>query len=225
MPAQDGLGGDEERCPALLRDEPRQGGDDRPIGPGEAGTCDLTAKDRNLVAQHEDLGVVGSGVHVVDGQDLKDATDQAVEEAERHRSARSLFTTCLVKSAIKLLDPSGLLPPRTWPSQPAGCPAPGCPRRSRCHWSHSSRSMIRQDAVGRQVLGRPAITGRGPKASIGGNRPTRSNRPSLGATGHISDVACSRRYSRRYGRAKSTYPRRTGSTSSAAMSRSRYWLA
>ena len=62
------------------------------------------------MAQHEHLGVLGSGVHVVDGQDLKDATDEAVEEAERHTSPRSLFTTCLVKSAIKLLDPSGLLP-------------------------------------------------------------------------------------------------------------------
>jgi hypothetical protein len=41
----------------------------------------------------------------VDGQDLDDATYQAVEEAERHGSARSLLRSCLVKSGIALLNP------------------------------------------------------------------------------------------------------------------------
>lgn len=78
MPAQDGLGRDEERGPALLRDEPRQGGDDRSVRPGEAGPCDLAAKDRHLVTQRQDLGVLGDEVHAVERQDLEDATDQAI---------------------------------------------------------------------------------------------------------------------------------------------------
>lgn len=43
-------------------------------------------------------------------QDLDDAADQvAVEEAERHGSARSLLTSCQVKSTIELLDPSACI--------------------------------------------------------------------------------------------------------------------
>lgn len=107
MPAQDGLGRDEERSPALLRDEPRQGSDESPVRPGEPRTCDLAAKDRHLVAQHQDLGVLGDGVHVVDREDLDDATYQAIEEAERHGAAPSLLVSCQVKSESELLDPSG----------------------------------------------------------------------------------------------------------------------
>jgi hypothetical protein len=106
MPAQDRLGRDEERSPALARDQSRQGGDDRPVRPGEPRPGDLTAKDRHLVTQHQDLCVLGDGVHAMDRQDLDDATDYAVEEAECHGTAGSRLGSCLVKLAIPLLDPS-----------------------------------------------------------------------------------------------------------------------
>ena len=116
MPAQDRLGRDEERRPALLGDEPRQGGDECSVRPGEAGSCDLAAKDRHLVAQHQDLGVLGDAVHVVDRQELEDPTDQAVEEAERHgrhdrcsnpaRSSRDRVVGPFTSSMVAVIESS-----------------------------------------------------------------------------------------------------------------------
>lgn len=85
VPAQDRLGRDEERRPALSVDEACQRGDECPVRPGEAGSGDLAA-DRQLVPQHQDLGVLGYGVHAVDRQGFYDATKETVEEAERHAS-------------------------------------------------------------------------------------------------------------------------------------------
>jgi len=65
------------------------------------------------VAQHQDLCVLGDGVHVVDRRDLEDATDQAIEKAEGDGSAGSLLESCQVKPGIVLLDPSGRPPARS----------------------------------------------------------------------------------------------------------------
>lgn len=59
------------------------------------------------MAQHQDLCVLGHGVHAVDGQCLYDLTDETVEEAERHGPAGSPLGSWLVKPAIALSDPSG----------------------------------------------------------------------------------------------------------------------
>ncbi|MGH9056322.1 MAG: hypothetical protein ACRDYY_10765 [Acidimicrobiales bacterium] len=40
------------------------------------------------MAQHQNPGSLGGGAHAVDRQDLDEAKDQAVEEAERHAPAR-----------------------------------------------------------------------------------------------------------------------------------------
>lgn len=84
VPAKDRLGSDEEGRPALPWHEPGEGRDDCPVGPAEPGARDLAAQDGQLLAKNEDLGILGDGVHVMDAQELEDATDQAVEEAERH---------------------------------------------------------------------------------------------------------------------------------------------
>jgi hypothetical protein len=65
---------------------------------------DLTAGDGQLLAEQVDPGVLGEGVHVVDAQDLDDATNDAVEEAERHGVAKVPFQSWLVKLRIELLD-------------------------------------------------------------------------------------------------------------------------
>ena len=41
---------------------------------------DLTAEDGQLLAEQVDPGVLGEGVHVVDAQDLDNATNDAVEK-------------------------------------------------------------------------------------------------------------------------------------------------
>ena len=62
VPAEDCLGFYEERNPALAGDKTGQEGDDGTVGPGEAGTGDLTAKHGQLVAEHEDLGILGRAI-------------------------------------------------------------------------------------------------------------------------------------------------------------------
>jgi hypothetical protein len=88
VPAKDRLGRNEERHPSLPADQPRQSGDERPIRPPEAGTGELAAQHGQLLAQHEDLRVLGDGVHPADPDQLDDASDESVEEAERHTGER-----------------------------------------------------------------------------------------------------------------------------------------
>ena len=88
MPAEDGLGSDEVRRPPLAWDQLGQHGDDRPIRPGEVGSGDRTLEHGGLVAEHQDLCVLGGIVHPEDPEQFDDAADQAVEEAERHGRKR-----------------------------------------------------------------------------------------------------------------------------------------
>jgi hypothetical protein len=44
----------------------------------EAGTGDLALEHGQLMAQHEDLGVLGHAARLVDADRLYDATDEAV---------------------------------------------------------------------------------------------------------------------------------------------------
>ena len=99
MPAKDRLGRDEEGCPPFTRDEPSEDTDDRSIRPGEAGTGGLAPEHGELVAEHEDLGVLGHRVHPVDADRFEDAVDEAVEEGERHGRRASPSSSYLVKPA------------------------------------------------------------------------------------------------------------------------------
>ena len=101
MPAQDRLGGDQERDPPLPRHQPGQGGDERPIRPPQAGTSDLAAQHRQLVAQHEDLRVLGDVVHPVDPDQLGDASDESVEEAKGHGAEASFSASWLIKAVVE----------------------------------------------------------------------------------------------------------------------------
>jgi hypothetical protein len=84
MPAEDRLRHDEECRPPLPSDEAGEQGDERPVRPGEAGSADLATKDRHMVAQHEDLGVLGEPVPPRQLERSKGAMDQAVKEGEHH---------------------------------------------------------------------------------------------------------------------------------------------
>lgn len=54
----------EEVHPPLSWDEAYEQGDERPVRPGEARSADLASEDRQLVAQDQDLGVLGEHVSV-----------------------------------------------------------------------------------------------------------------------------------------------------------------
>lgn len=84
MPGEDRLRRDEELCPALPRHEAGEQGDNRPIRPREARAGDLSAKHSQLVAQNEDLSVLGGRVHPVHPYGLEHAMDQSVEEGQSH---------------------------------------------------------------------------------------------------------------------------------------------
>ena len=55
MPAQKRVGRDEERAPAMARDEPARSGQECSVGWSKRGASNLAAKDRELVAKHYDL--------------------------------------------------------------------------------------------------------------------------------------------------------------------------
>jgi hypothetical protein len=97
MPAQDRLGCDQERRPPFSWHKTGEEGDQCPVRPGEAGSGDLAAKDRYLVAQHKNLCVLREGVHAMGRHDLDDATDQAVEETECHGPEESPLGPLSVK--------------------------------------------------------------------------------------------------------------------------------
>ena len=101
MPAEDGLGGDEERHPPLAWHGLGQGGDDRLIRPGETGSGDLTSEHGELEAEHQDLRVVGAGIHPEDSEQFDNAARQTVEEAECDERGASLRLSWLVKLAIE----------------------------------------------------------------------------------------------------------------------------
>jgi hypothetical protein len=116
VPAKDRLRLDEERRPAFAWQEIRENGDERPVRPREAGSGDLTAQHKKLVAEDQDLRVLGDGVHPMDAGQPHDAADQSVEEAERHGRLPSPSEFCLVKLTIEFVDPS-----RSLARIPAAC--------------------------------------------------------------------------------------------------------
>jgi hypothetical protein len=65
VPVEQRLGRDEEALPALTGDEAREQGDQRAVGPGEAGTFHLALEDRQLLAQGHYLGLPGHLVGTV----------------------------------------------------------------------------------------------------------------------------------------------------------------
>jgi hypothetical protein len=106
-PPEDRLGCDEERRPPFARHQSCQSSNECSVRPRQAGPGDLTAKDSQLLTENEDLGVLVDGVHPVDPGELDQATEQTVQERERHGAGSSPDRSCLVKPGITFLDPTG----------------------------------------------------------------------------------------------------------------------
>ncbi|MGD0286211.1 MAG: hypothetical protein ABSC31_07520 [Acidimicrobiales bacterium] len=58
---------------------------------------DLPAKDGQLVAEHEDLRVLGRGIHPMDANDLNDAPGETIEKGQGHERRASPSALWLVK--------------------------------------------------------------------------------------------------------------------------------
>jgi hypothetical protein len=79
------------------RNKTGQEGDEGTVGPGEAGTGDLPVQHGQLVAEYEDLSVLGRGIHPMDANDLNDAPDETVEKGQGHDQQASPSLLWLVK--------------------------------------------------------------------------------------------------------------------------------
>jgi hypothetical protein len=87
------------------RNKTGQEGDEGPVGPGEAGTGDLAAQRGQLVAEYEDLSVLGRGIHPMDANDLYDAPDETEEEGQGHDRQASPSLLWLVKLGQGVFGP------------------------------------------------------------------------------------------------------------------------
>ena len=80
VPAKEGLGSYAERRPALPRQEPAQRCEPGPIGRLEAGPRLLAAQDLELVAQHQDLDLLGAAATKDEHHEREQSTDDEVGE-------------------------------------------------------------------------------------------------------------------------------------------------
>src|SRR5664280_803812 len=97
-----GLGGEElgprwALSPGFSRNKTGQEGDEGTVGPGEAETGDLPVQHGQLVAEYEDLSVLGRGIHPMNANDLHDAPDETVEEGQGEERQASPSVSWLVK--------------------------------------------------------------------------------------------------------------------------------
>jgi len=70
--------------PMLLWEEAGQRREDGPVWPGGAWSAELSAQDRDLVAQDEDLGVLGCLRSGQQSEPAEELAEDQVEESERH---------------------------------------------------------------------------------------------------------------------------------------------
>jgi len=87
VPAQQGARADDQAQLAELAagQLPGQRGYDRPVGPGQPRGLDLALEHGNLMAQDEDLGVLGAVGTGQQGEPAEHAEHRQVGESLRHR--------------------------------------------------------------------------------------------------------------------------------------------
>ena len=84
VPPQDGAGRDQAVHPQPCRQEPDQRGEDRPVGPVQPGPRLGSAQHGDLVAQHEQFGVLGRCRTAEQSQPAAEPDEHQVEQAEGH---------------------------------------------------------------------------------------------------------------------------------------------
>ena len=80
VPAKEGLGSDEERRPAVLRQESAQRTEPRPVGWLEAWPRLVATQDVELVAQHQDLDLLGPARSEEEQEEREDPPNGKVDE-------------------------------------------------------------------------------------------------------------------------------------------------
>jgi len=80
MPAHERVGRDEERTPALAREEPARGGQERPVGGPKLGSRNLAPQDRELMTENDDLELLELLGAAGERDELKPAPQGDVEQ-------------------------------------------------------------------------------------------------------------------------------------------------
>jgi hypothetical protein len=81
VPAQQGLRLDEEAGPAGPGQDAADGGEQRPVGGLELGSWSLAAEDGELVAQNEDLKILGGIATGEEGEQLDGPAQRQVSKS------------------------------------------------------------------------------------------------------------------------------------------------
>jgi len=68
-----------------LRHKTSEESDECPIGPAASWMDDLATKHGQLMAEYQDLSVLGRCIQPVDTNGLEDVPDETVEEGQGHR--------------------------------------------------------------------------------------------------------------------------------------------
>jgi hypothetical protein len=79
MPAHERVGRDEERTPALAREQPARGGQERAVGGPKRGPSHLAPQDRELMTEHDDLKLLELLGAAGERDELKQASQRDVE--------------------------------------------------------------------------------------------------------------------------------------------------
>ena len=85
MPAQQGLGLDEEARPVSPGQDAADRSEQRPVGRFEPGACDLAAEHGELVTQHQNLQVLGAIASGQQGEQPDRPAQRQVGDLRQHQ--------------------------------------------------------------------------------------------------------------------------------------------
>lgn len=100
MPAQQGLGLDEEPSKVSAAEEAAEPGEQRPVGRLEGWAGHLTTEHGDLVAEHDNLDRQFVTITPGEREELERSDECQVEEGERHVSASSLSRSMRKSSSM-----------------------------------------------------------------------------------------------------------------------------
>jgi hypothetical protein len=84
MPAQQRARGDQQPDPAGIREQPSQRGDQGPIGPRRLGPSNLTTQYRQLVPQHQNLGLLGDIRAQEQSKGTEEPDEDQIDQSQSH---------------------------------------------------------------------------------------------------------------------------------------------
>ncbi len=111
MPAQDRVRGDQAMTTQRSGQPPNEGREDCPVCPVHPWSWVGAAQDRDLVAQHEELNVLGGGRATQQQDQPEHPPEDQVQEPQRHVRIMPTRRLPLVSDPARVLKPHRSRPP------------------------------------------------------------------------------------------------------------------